>query len=108
MDRDIAVGTTDGKLVAVSFEEKEKKERGGKVFLGMSEEGEAIHGIAQLPLQQGQLLLLLATAKRLQAFVGPTSLEKLGEGYHTRSGMFAFFTALDRDRPAWKKSMLYC
>lgn len=79
--RDVAVGTTQGNIIALCFEEKEKKERGGKVVLDMSAIGETIKGIAQLPLPQERLLLLVSTSKRLYAFTGSSSLEKLGESY---------------------------
>lgn len=75
------MGTAQGSVIAVSFEEKEKKEKGGKVVLDMSASAESVKGIAQLPMPQNQLLLLISTAKHLYAFTGSTSLEKLGDSY---------------------------
>ena len=77
----MAVGTAQGSVIAVSFGEKEKKERGGKAVLDMSPSVEPIKGIVQLPLPQNQVLLLISTAKHLYAFRGSNSLEKLGDSY---------------------------
>ena len=77
----MAIGTVQGSVIAVSFEEKEKKEKGGKAVLDMSASAEPIRGIAQLPMPPNQLLLLISTAKHLYAFTGSSSLEKLGDSY---------------------------
>lgn len=83
--RDIAVGTSEGKVVALSMEEKEKKERGGKTVLDISSGAQPIRGLAQLTIHQSRLLLLVSTPSRLYAFAGPDSLERLGEAYTSPS-----------------------
>ena len=81
--REIAIGTAQGVLISVSFEEKEKKERGGKPFVDLSATGEPIRGLAQLPMGQDRLLLLVSSTQRLHAFHGPNSLDKLGGSYQS-------------------------
>lgn len=67
-------------------DEKERKERGGKVILDLSALKEPVRGLQQLPLQNDRLLLLLSTPTRLYAFCGPRDLGALPATYPTASG----------------------
>lgn len=70
-------------MLSLAIEEKEKKERGGQVILDLSALGDPITGIAQLPVLQEKLLLLISTPRRLHAFTGNDGLEALGSLYQT-------------------------
>ena len=82
----MALGTETGKVISVVCNEKEKKERGAKTVLDLSEVQEPVKGLQQLLLPNDRLLLLVSTPKRLYAFCGPRQLEALGNSYPDAAG----------------------
>ena len=73
-------------VLELVVDEKDKKEKGGKVVLDLSAAGEPVHGLQQLPLPNDRLLVLLTTPKRLYAFAGAGGLEAALSGYQDTSG----------------------
>lgn len=87
LSRDIAIGTSNGKIMSLVCDEKDKKEKLGQAWSVSEEHEEQIMGVCQVPLKHKRVLLLVSTASKMYAFTGPESIQQIGANYRGAHGM---------------------